>query len=95
MYKRQILDFEKLEKHISKADLIYHLAGVTDVGTTKKDINNQRDNLVRNVGIKGTQNIIKLSQDKAKIILSMKANRKCKMHIKTLLFKKNLIICFY
>tara|TARA_Y100000996_G_scaffold202456_1_gene158690 strand:- start:1297 stop:3840 length:2544 start_codon:yes stop_codon:yes gene_type:complete len=63
-----ILDIEKLEKHISKADLIYHLAGVTDVGTTKKDINNQRDNLVRNVGIKGTQNIIKLSQDKAKII---------------------------
>ncbi len=63
-----ILDIEKLEKHISKADLIYHLAGVTDVGTTKEDINNQRDKLVRNVGIKGTQNIIKLSQDKAKII---------------------------
>ena len=63
-----ILDFEKLEKHISKADLIYHLAGVTDVGTTKNDINNERDKLVRSVGIKGTQNIIKLSQDNVKII---------------------------
>tara|TARA_A100001388_G_scaffold257211_1_gene222868 strand:- start:883 stop:3426 length:2544 start_codon:yes stop_codon:yes gene_type:complete len=63
-----ILDLEKLEKHISKADLIYHLAGVTDVGTTKNDINNERDILVRSVGIKGTQNIIKLSPDNVKII---------------------------
>jgi nucleoside-diphosphate-sugar epimerase/2-polyprenyl-3-methyl-5-hydroxy-6-metoxy-1,4-benzoquinol methylase/dTDP-4-dehydrorhamnose 3,5-epimerase-like enzyme len=63
-----ILDIENLEKHISGADLIFHLAGVTDVGTTKDDIDRNRDKLVRNVGIKGTQNIIKFSKDKVKII---------------------------
>ncbi len=63
-----ILDEDNLQKYIGDADLIYHLAGITDVGTTKEDIDKKRDKLVRTVGIKGTQNIIKYSSEKAKIV---------------------------
>ena len=58
-----ILDEDNLQKHIGDADLIYHLAGITDVGTTEKDIDKKRDKKVRTVGIKGTQNIIKYASD--------------------------------
>ena len=63
-----ILDEDNLQKHIGDADLIYHLAGVTDVGTTEKDIDKKRDKKVRTVGIKGTQNIIKYASDESKIV---------------------------
>tara|TARA_B100000700_G_scaffold6667_1_gene7041 strand:+ start:14505 stop:17048 length:2544 start_codon:yes stop_codon:yes gene_type:complete len=63
-----ILDEDNLQKHIENADLIYHLAGITDVGTTKEDADKKRDQQVRTVGIKGTQNIIKYSSGKSKIV---------------------------
>ena len=63
-----ILDEDNLQKHIGNADLIYHLAGITDVGTTKEDADKKRDQQVRTVGIKGTQNIIKYSSGKSKIV---------------------------
>ena len=63
-----ILDEDNLQKHIGDANLIYHLAGITDVGTTKEDIDKKRDKQVRAVGIRGTQNIIKYSSEKSKIV---------------------------
>ena len=38
-----ILDQTKLKEAIHDADLIYHLAGITDVATTKKDINPEHE----------------------------------------------------
>ena len=63
-----ILDEDNLQKHIKDADLIYHLAGITDVGTTIEDVDKKRDKKVRTIGIKGTQNIIKYSSDESKIL---------------------------
>ena len=63
-----ITDKTKLKNIIHDADLIYHLAGVTDVGTTIEDKNFQRDRLVKKVGVEGTRNIINLSSKKTKII---------------------------
>lgn len=63
-----ILDENFLKETLFDADLIYHLAGVTDVGTTSKDINKKRDKLVYDVGVKGTRNVIKYSKKEAKII---------------------------
>ena len=63
-----ILDIDALEKEINKADLIYHLAGITNVGTTKDDIDKIRDQEIKNVGISGTRNVIKFSSEKCKII---------------------------
>ena len=63
-----ILDKDLLSNEIEDADIIYHLAGITDVGRTKEDKNNTRDKKIRDVGIKGTQNIIKYSNKSVKII---------------------------
>ena len=57
-----------LQNTISDADIIYHLAGITDVGTTVKDKNPQRDRLIKKVGIEGTKNIIDLSSKETKIV---------------------------
>jgi nucleoside-diphosphate-sugar epimerase/SAM-dependent methyltransferase len=63
-----ILDSDRLSHEISDADVIFHLAGVTNVATTSEDINISRDKKVREVGIKGTRNIIKHSKKDVKII---------------------------
>jgi nucleoside-diphosphate-sugar epimerase/SAM-dependent methyltransferase len=63
-----ILDSERLSPEISDADVIFHLAGVTNVATTSEDVNISRDKKVRDVGIKGTRNIIKYSKKDVKII---------------------------
>jgi len=63
-----ILDSKLLSHEILDADVIFHLAGVTNVATTSEDINISRDKKVREVGIKGTRNIIKYSKKDVKII---------------------------
>ena len=63
-----ILNSNNLEKEIYNADTIYHLAGITDVATTKEDVDVEREKKVYDVGVKGTQNIIKLSNENTKII---------------------------
>ena len=65
-----ILDQSSLKNEICDADLIYHLAGITDVGSTKEDIDKARDKKVNDVGIKGTKNIIKFSSKNSKIIFT-------------------------
>ena len=63
-----ILDKEMLKKEISDSDIIYHLAGITDVAYVKSD-DSHNDNLIKDVAIEGTENIIKFSKQKSKIIL--------------------------
>ena len=63
-----ITEKNNLQNTISDADIIYHLAGITDVGTTVKDKNPQRDRLIKKVGIEGTKNIIDLSSKETKIV---------------------------
>ena len=63
-----ITEKNNLKDAISDADIIYHLAGITDVGTTVKDKNPQRDRLIKKVGIDGTKNIIDLSSKETKIV---------------------------
>ena len=68
-YKQiDILDSENLSHEIKDADVIYHLAGITSVGTTIDDKDTKRDRIIREVGITGTRNIIKLSKSDVKII---------------------------
>ena len=63
-----ILDTSKLKEEISDADIIFHLAGITNVGTTVEDKDLNRDKKIRNVGVNGTRNIIKFSKSTTKII---------------------------
>lgn len=63
-----ILDKELMKKVLEGADLIYHLAGITDVSYTKNESNETKDKLITDVGVTGTQNIISCASAKAKII---------------------------
>ncbi len=58
----------KIKEVLDGADIIYHLAGITDVGTTIEDKNISRDKEVRNVGVEGTKNIINFSPEYSKIV---------------------------
>ena len=68
-YKQiDILNEKQLKEYIFDADIIYHLAGITNVGTTTDDVNKKRDSEIKKVGIQGTRNIIKFSGENTKII---------------------------
>ena len=58
----------EIKKALTDSDIIYHLAGITDVATTVEDVNVQREKLVRKTGIEGTRNIIKFAPENSKII---------------------------
>jgi nucleoside-diphosphate-sugar epimerase/SAM-dependent methyltransferase len=63
-----ILDESILEKELKDADIIIHLAGITDVAYTKTDSNSEKDEEIKKIGVIGTQNIIKYANWKSKII---------------------------
>ena len=63
-----ILDKNFIKNCIRNADIIHHLAGITDVAYVKKDKNKKRDDLIKATAIDGTQNVIDAMKDEAKII---------------------------
>jgi len=63
-----ILDESILEKELKDADIIIHLAGITDVAYTKTESNSEKDEEIKKIGVIGTQNIIKYTNLKSKII---------------------------
>lgn len=63
-----ILDEKILEKELKNADIVIHLAGITDVAYTRTESNTEKDEQIKKVGILGTRNIIKYSGKKTKII---------------------------
>ena len=58
----------EIKKALTDSDIIYHLAGITDVATTIEDVNVQREKLVRKTVIEGTRNIIRFAPENSKII---------------------------
>ena len=63
-----ILDKEFLKKHLNDADIIHHLAGVTDVAYVKSEANSELDKRILSIGVDGTKNILKIMPKKCKII---------------------------
>ena len=63
-----ILDKNFINDHIKDADIIHHLAGITDVAYVKKDENKERDDLIKATAIDGTQNVLDAMSKDAKII---------------------------
>lgn len=59
---------ELIGEVIKDADIIYHLAGITDVAYTKTESNSEKDNEIKKTGVDGTRNIIKFSKKNCKII---------------------------
>ena len=63
-----ILDKELVDKHCKNADVVHHLAGVTDVPRTKSESSEERDSKIKTVAEEGTQNILDAINKKCKII---------------------------
>ena len=63
-----ILDKDSISDSIGNADVIHHLAGITDVAYVKKDSDKEKDALVKKVAVEGTANILNLMDKDAKII---------------------------
>ena len=64
-----ILDKELIHEHCRDADIVHHLAGITDVPRVKKESNKKHDDKIRLNGEQGTQNILDAISDKCKIIM--------------------------
>ena len=52
-----ILDKEIVKKIFQDADVVHHLAGITDVPRVKSETDNSLDQKIISVGVEGTQNI--------------------------------------
>ncbi len=63
-----ILDKEFLKKKLKDADVIHHLAGITNVPRVKNEANTERDFQIKQVGEVGTQNVLDSINDNCKII---------------------------
>jgi len=63
-----ILDKKLLKNILSDADVVHHLAGITDVAYVHNDINLERDKEIERIALEGTQNIINSIPNKCKLI---------------------------
>ena len=63
-----ILNRELVQKYCHDADVVHHLAGITDVPRIKTESSRLQDEKIREVGEKGTQNILDAISAKCKII---------------------------
>ena len=63
-----ILDIESIKPYIEQAEIVHHLAGITDVAYVKKETDKEKDSLVEKVAIKGTANILESMNANATIV---------------------------
>jgi nucleoside-diphosphate-sugar epimerase len=63
-----ILDIDLIKECCKDADVVHHLAGITDVPRTISEVSTAQDEKIKEVGEKGTQNILDSISDKCKII---------------------------
>ena len=63
-----ILNKDLVKKYCSGADVVHHLAGVTEVPRTKTESSKEQDEKIKEVGVRGTQNILDVINKKCKII---------------------------
>ena len=63
-----ILDKNLIKKYCQDADVIHHLAGITDVPRTKIEASASQDEKIKEVGEQGTQNILDCMKAECKIV---------------------------
>ena len=63
-----ILEKKKLKNILKDADIVYHLAGITDVAYVHNDVNLDRDKKIEKVALEGTENVINYIPKKCKLI---------------------------
>lgn len=63
-----ILNFDSIYEECIDADIVFHLAGITDVPTVKSLENKTINAKIKNVAIKGTNNVINSLGDQTKLV---------------------------
>tara|TARA_B100001063_G_scaffold213853_1_gene213692 strand:+ start:784 stop:3339 length:2556 start_codon:yes stop_codon:yes gene_type:complete len=63
-----ILDLDAIEPYISQAEIVHHLAGITDVAYVKKEADKEKDALVKKVAVDGTANVLASMNENATIV---------------------------
>lgn len=63
-----LFDDDILEDILKDADVVIHLAGITDVAYTKTESNSEKDQEITRVGIDGTRNVLKFLPPNCKIV---------------------------
>jgi len=63
-----ILDKDLVNRYCKDADIVHHLAGITDVPRIKNESSIEKDSKIKLVAEEGTQNILDAISDKCKII---------------------------
>ena len=64
-----ILDKELIRKYCADADVVHHLAGITDVPRVRSESNEKHDKKIKDVAEEGTQNILDVISDDCKIVM--------------------------
>ncbi len=64
-----ILDKELIKKYCHDADIVHHLAGITDVPRVKSEASVEKEKKIKIVAEEGTQNILDVIDDNCKIIM--------------------------
>jgi nucleoside-diphosphate-sugar epimerase/dTDP-4-dehydrorhamnose 3,5-epimerase-like enzyme/SAM-dependent methyltransferase len=67
-FQVQILDKSSLKVLLEDADVVHHLAGITNVAYVKKESNEELDDKIKKVAIEGTNNILEVIPNQCKII---------------------------
>lgn len=68
-YQGDLLDRQFLQKHLHNADIVHHLAGVTDVAYVKTEsMSEEKNEHIKKVAIEGTKNVVELIGSSCKII---------------------------
>lgn len=63
-----IMNKEAMKTILADADIVHHLAGITDVAYTKTESNEEQDKLIRETAIEGTKNVLEFTPAHCKII---------------------------
>ena len=63
-----ILNLEAIKPFIKEAEIVHHLAGITDVAYVKKESDKAKDDLIAKVAIEGTANVLKSMNAEATIV---------------------------
>ena len=63
-----IRKIDEVKKYLNEADIVHHLAGVTDVPRTELELNEERDKELRDIAEKGTEVVLSETSQNCKII---------------------------
>ena len=63
-----IRNLESVREYLKEADIVHHLAGITDVARTKDEQNEEKDKELNDVAEKGTSIVLSETSENCKII---------------------------